>query len=167
VCGGGQMYVLVWKIKNALQLQVLVRFRDQFIGHWIPKTPCVGVSPVCESFGFSFFFKFNVRGSVHRKYIQQDATLHRLYLETALHVSGGTSTPHQERIYLYLQHRYLSHRYCYLPLSWSWNCSNSSTIAAGSSNGVTNTRCCKCSCMRSWWWAEVPPETCRAVSRYK
>jgi hypothetical protein len=27
-----------------------------------------------------------------------------LYLETALHVSGGTSTNHQERIQLYLQH---------------------------------------------------------------
>jgi hypothetical protein len=26
------------------------------------------------------------------------------YLETALHVSGGTSTRHQERIQLYLQH---------------------------------------------------------------
>jgi hypothetical protein len=45
-----------------------------------------------------------------------------LYLETAVHVSGGTSTHHQERIQLYLQHRYLSRRYCYLPLSWkSWN----------------------------------------------
>jgi hypothetical protein len=48
-------------------------------------------------------------GSVHRKYIpiyiQQDATLHSLfYLETALHVSGGTSSHHQERIQLYLQH---------------------------------------------------------------
>jgi hypothetical protein len=32
-------------------------------------------------------------------YIQQDATLHSLfYLETALHVSGGTFTHHQERI---------------------------------------------------------------------
>jgi hypothetical protein len=31
-------------------------------------------------------------------YIQQDATLHSLfYLETALHVSGGTITHHQER----------------------------------------------------------------------
>jgi hypothetical protein len=40
---------------------------------------------------------------VHRKYIQQDATLHSLfYLD--LHVSGGTSTNHQERIQLYLQH---------------------------------------------------------------
>ena len=52
---------------------------------------------------------FNVHGSVHRKnipvYIQQDATLHSLlYLETALLVSGGTSTHHQERIRLYLQH---------------------------------------------------------------
>jgi hypothetical protein len=40
---------------------------------------------------------FNVYGSVPRKYIpiyiQQDATLHSLFiLETALHVSGGTST---------------------------------------------------------------------------
>jgi len=38
-------------------------------------------------------------------YIQQDATLHSLfYLETALHVSGGTSNLHQERKQLYLQH---------------------------------------------------------------
>jgi hypothetical protein len=38
-------------------------------------------------------------------YIQQDATLYNLfiYLKTALHVSGGTSTHHQERIQLYLQ----------------------------------------------------------------
>jgi hypothetical protein len=45
---------------------------------------------------------FNVNESVHRKniliYIQQDATLRCLfYLETALHVSGGTTTHHQER----------------------------------------------------------------------
>ena len=51
----------------------------------------------------------NVHGSVHRNniliYIQQDATLRRLfYLETSLHVSGGTSTHHQERIQLYLQY---------------------------------------------------------------
>jgi len=38
-------------------------------------------------------------------YIQQDATLHSLfYLETALHVSGGTTTHHQEGKQLYLQH---------------------------------------------------------------
>ena len=37
-------------------------------------------------------------------YIQQDATLHCLfYLETALHVSGGTITHYQEGKQLYLQ----------------------------------------------------------------
>jgi hypothetical protein len=45
---------------------------------------------------------------VHRNniliYIQQDATLHSLfYLETALRVSGGTITHHEERKQLYLQ----------------------------------------------------------------
>jgi hypothetical protein len=52
---------------------------------------------------------FNIHGSVHRKniltYIQQDATLHSLfYLETALHVLGGTTSHHQECKQLYLQH---------------------------------------------------------------
>jgi hypothetical protein len=38
-------------------------------------------------------------------YIQQDVTLHSLfYLETTLHVSGGTTIHHQERKQLYLQH---------------------------------------------------------------
>ena len=46
---------------------------------------------------------------MHRKniliYVQQDAMLHSLfYLTTALHVSGGTSTHHQEHKQLYLQH---------------------------------------------------------------
>jgi hypothetical protein len=37
--------------------------------------------------------------------IQQDAMLHSLfYLETALHVLGGTITHNQERKQLYLQH---------------------------------------------------------------
>jgi hypothetical protein len=38
-------------------------------------------------------------------YIEQDAMLHSLfYLKTALHVSSGTITHHQERKQLYLQH---------------------------------------------------------------
>jgi len=52
---------------------------------------------------------FNVHGSVHLKniliYVQQDATLHSLfYLKTAIHVSGGNTTHHQERKQLYVQH---------------------------------------------------------------
>jgi hypothetical protein len=71
-----------------------------------------------------------------------------LCLETALHVSGGTSTHHRHP-----QHTQTGF--------------NSSTIAADSSNGVTNTRCCRYSWMRSRWWVELPHETCRVVSRYK
>src|SRR5215475_13870847 len=88
-----------------------------------------------------------------------------LYLETALHVSGGIPTNHQERIQMYLQHLVIV-----TPLLLSaaiiWNrfeCavggvrhpqhtqtgSNSSTIAADSSNGVTNIRCCRYSCLCS------------------
>jgi len=44
---------------------------------------------------------------------------------------------------------------------------NHSTIAAGSSNGLTSARCCRYSCVCSWWWVEIPSETCRAVSRDK
>ena len=61
-----------------------------------------------------------------------------LYLETALHVSGGTSTYYQERIQRGVRHP-----------QHTQTGSNSSTIAADSSNGVTNTRCCRYSCMRS------------------
>jgi len=46
--------------------------------------------------------EFNVHGSVHRNniliHIQPDAALHSFfYLETALHVSGSTTSHHQER----------------------------------------------------------------------
>jgi hypothetical protein len=74
-----------------------------------------------------------------------------LYLETALHVLGVTSTHHQERIQLYIQHLVFVTRLL-LPAAIVEELelrSNSSTIAAGSSNGVTNTRCCIYSCMRS------------------
>ena len=54
------------------------------------------------------------------------------YLETALHVSGGTTAHRQERIQLYLQHLVFVTRLL-LPAA----------IAAGSSNGVTNARCCR------------------------
>ena len=61
-----------------------------------------------------------------------------LYLETALHVSDGTFTHHQERIQLYLQHLVFVR-----PLLLS------AAIAAASSNGVTNTRYFRYRCMRS------------------
>ena len=40
-------------------------------------------------------------------------------------------------------------------------------IVAGSSNSLTSTRCCRYSCLCSWWWVEIPPKTCRAVFQEK
>jgi hypothetical protein len=78
-----------------------------------------------------------------------------LYLETALHVSGGTSTHHQERIQLCIRHLVfvtplLLSAAVVEELEQVWVCCG------------WRTRCCRYSCMCSW-----PPETCKAVSRYK
>jgi len=106
----------------------------------------------CRLLSEPFFFilhilkadiEFNVHGFVHRNniliYIQQDATQHSLFnVETALNVSGGTTTHHQERKQLYLQHLVFV-----TPLLLSAAIVEDSTIAVDSSNGVTNTRCCR------------------------
>jgi hypothetical protein len=66
-----------------------------------------------------------------------------LYLETSLHVSGGTSTHHQERIQLYLQHLvFVTPLLLSAAIVKSWN---RFECAVGG----------------------VPPEICREVSRYK
>ena len=36
---------------------------------------------------------------------------------------------------------------------------------AGSNYSLTSARSCRYSCMCSGWWLEIPPKTCRAVSR--
>jgi hypothetical protein len=77
-----------------------------------------------------------------------------VYLETALHVSGGTTTHHQECKQLYLQHLVFVTPLLLLASLHSFpqhtqTNSNSSTIAAGSNNGVTNTKCCRDSCLCS------------------
>ena len=66
-----------------------------------------------------------------------------LYPETALHVSGGISTHHQEHTQLYLQHLVLV-KPLLLPAA----------IAAGSSNGLTDTFVC------------APDDGCRYHSKH-
>ena len=74
------------------------------------------------------------------RYISNKMQRYTVYYiwKTALHVSGGTSTHHQERKQLYLQQLVFV-----TPLLLP------AATAAGSSNGVTKARCCRCSCMRS------------------
>jgi hypothetical protein len=116
------------------------------------------------------------------EYIQQDATLHSLFISGNcstcfgwyFHPSSGAHTTvskasgnchtvtaicrYRGRVGIVGGVRHPQH---------TQTSSNSSPIAADSSNVVTITRCFRYSCMRSRWWVEVPPETCRAVSRYK
>ena len=109
-------------------------------------------------------------------YFQQDATLHSLFISgKLLYMFQVVSPPIIRSTHNCIDSTwYLSNRYCYLPLLWkSWNwfecgvgivlicfgavqftqctrtSSNSSTIAAGSSNSLTSTRYCKYSCMCS------------------
>ena len=102
---------------------------------------------------YLFFSEFNKYNTTYSNiYNQQDAKLHSFfYLETSLHVSGGTTTHHQKRKQLYLQHLVFV-RPLLLP-------------AAGNNNGVTNIKCCRYNCLSSWLWVVVPTETFRAVSR--
>ena len=103
--------------------------------------------------------RIKVYGSVHCKYIptyiQQDATLHSLFRSKNCstcfgwyyHPSSGAQTTVSTASGI-----------CHTVTA-------TCPIAAGSSIGVTNARCCRYSCMRSWCRVEVPPETCRAVFR--
>jgi len=124
------------------------------------------------------FHRFNVHGSVHCKiipiYISNKMQRYTVYYISKLFYMFRVVTPPIIRsayncIY---SNWYLSHRYCYLPLSWKrWNwfeCAkaHSNQFQLFHDSGVTNTRYCRYRCMRSWWWMERLPETCRAVSRY-
>ena len=81
-------------------------------------------------------------------YIQQDATLHILSTSGKLpYIFRVVSPPIIRSTHNCIYSiRYLSNRYCYLPLLWKiWN--NSSTI--GRSNGLVGTVYCKYSCVCS------------------
>jgi len=56
--------------------------------HWYSEGVRLCSSVIMQAWNLKFFLI----------YIQRDATLHSLfYLETALHISGGTNTHHQGR----------------------------------------------------------------------
>jgi hypothetical protein len=122
---------------------------------------------IWDTHNYKIFQVFNFHGSVHCEnilmYIQQDATLHSLfYLETALHVSGGTTTHYQKRKQTVSTASGICH-------TVTATCRYRGRVGTGLSvlwvAYATNTRCCRYSCLSSWFWVVVPPETCRAVSR--
>jgi hypothetical protein len=105
------------------------------------------VSACCRVFRY-----FNINRSVHRNniliYIQQDAMLLH-YNWKLFYMFQVVPPPIIRSTYSCIYNIwYSSCHYCYLP-QHTQTSSNSSTIAAGSSNGMTNTRCCRYSCMCS------------------
>jgi hypothetical protein len=79
---------------------------------------------------------------------------------------------HLQRVFLKSAGITLSHFFSMLPSTLKYFYSAEpvrmlpAAIVAGSCNGVTYTRCCRYSCLRSWWWVVVPTKTYKAVSRY-
>jgi hypothetical protein len=98
--------ILQYYLIRASHKEMCCRIKNQYpLTHHIR----IHVNGYCLIEAENLTIQLNVHGSVHRKniliyfYIQQDETLHSLfYLETALHVSSGTSSHHQERKQLYL-----------------------------------------------------------------
>jgi len=95
---------------------------------------------LCMTFCFPIILQFNIQGSVHHKYIPLDIfptrcniTQFIYFWKTALHVSGGISTHHQEHTQLYLQYLVLVNHYCCLPLLWErWSWSQKKTSSKSS-----------------------------------
>jgi len=103
--------------------------------------------------------------SISLKYNQQDATFSRsIYFYKLLYMFQAVPPPIIRSTKLYIQRHVLSNQYCCLLLSWvRWN---ASTRAAGSSIVLTIPDAV-CTVLCSWWWAEEPPETYRAVYKNK
>jgi len=90
-----------------------------------------------------------------RKYNQQDATFSRsIYFYKLLYMFQAVPPPIIRSTELHIQR------------GWDGTRSFSSTIAAGSSIGLTIPDTV-CTVLCSWWWAKKPPETYRAIYRNK
>ena len=91
------------------------------------------------------------------KYNQQDATFSRsIYFYKLLYMFQAVPPPIIRSTELYIQRQVLSKQYCCLLLPWMrWN-----YVPSHPPDAV-------CTVLSSWWWAEEPPETCRAIYRNK
>jgi hypothetical protein len=132
-----------------LRIPILCLFHS-FLGH-------SGISFSLEYLSLARVIMFNVHGSVHRKYIliyiQQDAMLHSLF------ISGNCSS-------------------CF---GWYHHPSSGAHTTVSTASGTCQTVIATCRYRggvgtglsvlwvvytlptASWWWVEIPPETCRAV----
>ena len=110
--------------------------------------------------------------SIIPNYNQQDATFLDLFISTdALHVSAGSSAHHQEHINVHTASGIVN-QHCCLLLSWMRWKSVPSHGGDGTEFHLIHDSSKQqywltipeavCTVMCSWWWAEEPPEICRA-----
>jgi len=106
------------------------------------------------------------------QYISNKTQLYTVYLypETALHVSGGTSAHHQERLQLHQQHLVFVTPLL-LPAAIAAGSSSCWTLSASSNYTANNpprmrTRGCECS-LRLLMMGSVSPEKCWASYKYE
>jgi hypothetical protein len=105
------------------------------------------------------------------KYNQQDATISpSIYFYKLLYMFQAVSPPIIRSTKRYIQLQVLSNQYCfYVPCAIVGEMelsSISSTTATGKSIDLTILDAI-CTVLCSWWWAEEPLETCRAIYRNK
>ena len=93
-------------------------------------------------------------------YHQQDATFLNLFISTdALHVSGGSSSHHQEHSTVHTSSGIVK-KYCCLLVSWMRR--NAVPSHPREQQYWLTIPEAECTVVCSWWWAEEPPEKCRA-----
>jgi len=87
-----------------------------------------------------------------------------IYFYKLLYMLQAVPPPIIRSTKLYIQHQVLSNQYCCLLLLWMrQNCSSISSMEAASSSIGLTIPDAVCTVLCSWWWAEEPPETCRAI----
>ena len=123
-------------------------------------------SAKCASWGKRVFFNFFLTfmcpciANIIPNYYQQDAAFLNLFISTdALHVSGGSSAHHQEHTTVHTASSIVNQYCCY----HGWDGTAFHLIHDRSKQQYWLTILeAVCTVVCSWWWAEEPPETCRA-----
>jgi len=98
--------------------------------------------------------------NIFPNYNQQDATFLDLFISTdALHVSDGSSTHHEEHKTVHTASGIVNQYWCYR--GYDGTAFHLIHDSSQQQYWLTIPEAV-CTFLCSWWWAEEPPETCRA-----
>jgi len=116
---------------------------------------------------YTLFLFFKFKGPCIVKYmpiiVQQDATIYSLFTS----ISVNRSTCFGWYLHPSSGARVTVSTASGISKSVTTTCRERDWTAFQSRYAFTKDGCCRYSDMSSWWWVKIPPETCRAVYRYK